>query len=57
MLENSKRDCRVDNLRTILLYEADFNMNNKYLGQDMMQKVEAGKMLVKEQYRSRKQKS
>ena len=31
-------------------------MNNTYLGRDMMQKAEAGKMLAKEQYGSRKQK-
>ena len=45
---------RVDKLRTILLYEADFNLNNKYIGQGMMHKAEKAKVLAKEQYGSRK---
>ena len=57
LLEKSKGNCRIDKLRKILLYEADFNMNNKYLGRDMMKCAEKGKMLAKEQYGSRKRKT
>ena len=54
MLEKAKGNYRVDKLRTILLYEANFNMNNKYFGKDMMKAAEAGKILTPEQYGSRK---
>ena len=40
----------IDRLRTIVLYEADFNHNNKYLGRSMMQFTTRNKMLAKEQY-------
>ena len=36
MLEKHQGNCRVDKLRTILLYEADFNMINKYIEKNMM---------------------
>ena len=35
------------------MYEADFNMNNKYMGMDMMYKAEEAKLLATEQYGSR----
>ena len=57
MIEKSKGNFRVDKLRTILLYEADFNLNNKYIGRDMMFKAEKAKILAKEQYGSRKKKA
>ena len=57
MIEKKKGNYRVDRLRTILLYEADFNMNNKYLGRDMMQQAEKRKILANEQYGSRKKKA
>ncbi len=37
-------------LRTIVLFETDFNHNNKWLGKSMMQHTVAGKQLAKEQY-------
>ena len=43
----------MDKLRTILLYEADFNMNNKYMGRVMMYKAEVAKLMAEEQYSSR----
>ena len=36
MLEKKKGNFNVDKLRAILLYEADFNQNNKYIGREMM---------------------
>ena len=57
MIEKQKGNFRVEKLRTILLYEADFNLNNKYIGRDMMEKAEKGKVLAKEQYGSRKRKA
>ena len=47
LLENSKGNCRIDRLRKILLYEADFNLNNKYFGRDMMKTAEKGKCWLK----------
>ena len=38
-----------------MLYGADFDMNNKYIGKNMMQKAEKGKVLTKEQLVYRKQ--
>ena len=40
----------VDKLRTIVLYKADFNHNNKYLGRAMMYYTVLQDMLAKEQY-------
>ena len=40
MIEKKKGDFRVNKLRTILLFEADFNQNNKLLGRDMMYNAE-----------------
>ena len=53
MLEKSKGNRRVGKLYKILLYEADFNMNNKHIGSDMMQTVEKGE----EQYGNMKRKT
>ena len=47
----------MDKVRTILLYGADFNTNNKCLGRDMMQKVEKGMVLSEDQYKIRKRKA
>ena len=57
MIEKSKGNCRVDKLRTILLYEADYNLMNKHVGRDMMSKAENALILAKEQYGSRKRKA
>ena len=44
----------IDRLRTILLYEADFNRMNKQVGRLMMQYGETHGVLAPEQYGSRK---
>jgi hypothetical protein len=44
----------IEKLRTILLLEANFNMNNKKLGRDAMQFAERCNALAKEQYGGRK---
>ena len=54
MLMKKKDNLRVDKLRTILLYEADFNQNNKQAGRDFMYNGEQHKTIAKEQYGSRK---
>lgn len=48
---------RVYVLRTILLYEADFNLNNKHVGCNMIYKVEKRKVLANVQYGSHKKKT
>ena len=53
MLEKQKGNFRVDKLRAILLYEADFNQNNKKLGREMMFKAEDLKAIAKEKFGSR----
>ena len=57
MLEKIKGNCIVEKLRTILLYEADFNLMNKHVGRHMMSIAEKALILAKEQYGSRKKKS
>ena len=54
MLEKKKGNRRVDKLRAILLYEADFNQNNKKIGREMMYYAEDLHLIAKEQYGSRK---
>ena len=46
---------QVDKLRTILLYEADFNYMNKFLGRHMLAQAEQYNLMAPEQYGSRKQ--
>ena len=48
---------RVGRLRTILLYEADFNFNNKILGMRMMHEAKKIEVLARDQYGSRKTKT
>ena len=43
----------INRLRTILLYEADFNFNNKILAKRMIQTAEEAQILAPEQYGSR----
>ena len=57
MIEKIKGNCRVDKLRTILLYEADFNMMNKFIGKKMMQYAENYELIAPVQYGGRKRKS
>lgn len=49
-----KGDSNVEKLRTILLYEADFNMLNRKLGSDMITQAEKYNLVAEEQYGSRK---
>ena len=53
MLEKEEGNAKVDRLRTILLYESDFNFNNKMIGKNMMQEAERSGTLAREQYGSR----
>jgi hypothetical protein len=53
MLEKQKGNNNVAKLRAILLYEADFNQNNKKLGREMMYTAEDIKAIAMEQYGSR----
>ena len=48
---------RNDKLGAILLYEANFNQNNKKLGRDMMYTAEQLQVVAKERYGSRKNKA
>ena len=48
MLVKKKGDYRVSKLRAILLYEADFNQNNKRLGREMMYYAEDLKNIAPE---------
>jgi len=57
MLEKKKGNFRVDKLRAILLYEAEFNQVNKILGRDCMFFAEDLKAVAQEQYGSRRQQS
>ena len=57
ILEKLKGNCRMDKLRTIFLYDADFNLMNKYVGRNTMGKAERALYLAKEQYGSRQSKS
>ena len=53
MLEKKKEVIRVDKLRTVLLFEADFNMNNKILQHRTMRRGEELEILAPEQGGSR----
>ena len=53
-IEKKKGNFRVDALRTILLFEADFNAMNKLLGRELMSHAEKHHQLAPEQYGSRK---
>ena len=54
MIEKEDENYRVDRLCTILLYEADFNQNNKVAGREMMYNAERAQVLAPENYGSRK---
>ena len=57
MQEKENLNLRVDKLRAIILFETDFNLNNEYIGRDMMSKAEKVLILAKEQYGSRKRRT
>ena len=50
MILKSAVNYNIDKLRTIVLYEADFNHNNKFLGHRMMQHTVPNDRISKEQY-------
>jgi len=52
MIEKTSGDFNVKKLRIILLFEADFNTNNKWIGQALMYQVEQAHLLVDEQFGS-----
>jgi len=54
MLEKLAGNCWVEKRRIIMLFEADFNNNNKWLGRALMALAEQKDVLVIEQYGSRK---
>ena len=54
MIEKKKGKYRMDELWAILLFEVQFNQNNKKLGCDMMYTAERLKTLAVEQFRSQK---
>ena len=53
MLEKQAMNFWVDKLRAILLYEADFNQNNKKFGREMMYTAEDLQAIAPEQFGSR----
>jgi len=57
LLEKIPGNCNLDKLHIIVLFEADFNYNNKRLGWAVMWSTEAAGMLAPEQYGSWKHKS
>jgi hypothetical protein len=54
MLEKKPGVRQINTLRAILLYEADFNHNNKRLGREMLRRAESANVVAIEQYGSRK---
>jgi len=56
MLEKLAGNNNVEKLCIIMLFKADFNNNNKWLGQAVMQSAEKHNLMAPEQYRSRKNK-
>jgi hypothetical protein len=57
MIPKKSTSIRVDKLRTIMLFEADWNFANKLIGKRTMQQSEAANTIAPEQYGSRKRKS
>jgi len=57
MLEKMAGNDNVEKLRIIMLFEANFNNNNKWLGQVVMAAEESYGLMAIEQYGSRKCKS
>jgi len=53
MLEKAPGNIKVERLWIILLFEADCNQNNKWLGHAFMKEAELGDLLTVEQYGSR----
>jgi hypothetical protein len=54
MLLKQQNNFNIQKLRAILLFEADFNFNNKRIGRSLMWRAEDARWLAPEQYGSRK---
>jgi len=54
MIEKTTGDFNVEKLCIILLFKADFNANNKWIGWAIMFQAEDACLLAKEQFGSRK---
>jgi len=54
MLEKLAGNDNVEKLQIIMLFEADFNHNNKWLGRATMKVAEKHNIIAPEQYGSRK---
>jgi hypothetical protein len=54
MLEKKPGIRKINTLQAILLYEADFNQNNKCLGREMLYRAEDHQAVAREQFGSRK---
>jgi len=52
MLEKSLRNIKVEQLRIVILFKANCNYNNKWLGWAFMHLAEKAKLLVDKQYGS-----
>ena len=50
MLEKKTGNFRTTKLRTILLYQADFNMTSKFTGRRVMKQAELYRTIPPEQY-------
>ncbi len=57
MLEKTSGNFNMEKLRIILLFKANFNANNKWLGRAIMLNAEMLDLLADEQYGSRQQKA
>jgi len=57
MLEESPGNFKIKKLRIIILFKADFNSNNKWIGRAVMRNTEVLNLLAEEQYRSQKHKA
>jgi len=57
MLEKTPGNFNVEKLRIILLFEADFNANNKWIGRAVMFNAETMDLLADKQYGSRRHKA
>ncbi len=54
MLQKQVGNINMEKLRIIVLFEVDFNTNNKWIGRAVMYKAEQLKALAPEQYSSQK---
>jgi len=57
MIEKSCGNFNMEELQIILLFEADFNANNKWIGRAVMYQAKQAHLLAEEQFGSRKFKS